>query len=101
MTTKPDPNSPEWFDTTRAAEYLGLKPMTLHNYRHHLAGPDCERLAHRCYYHIDALKAWHGARVKKEETRKAGKAKASAEANARAAKRKAAMEAARDSAAAA
>jgi hypothetical protein len=79
MTTNriPDPADPKWYDNVRAAEYLGLKPMTLHNYRHHDTGPKCTRLRHRCYYHLDDLEAFDNARkakTQKRDERKAAKA---------------------------
>lgn len=93
-----------WFGTVGAAEYLGLKPMTLHNYRHHLTGPECTRRGARCYYSREALDAWNDERLAKLNKRKTNAAardakKAAANERARNTKAKLRAVAAQDAAA--
>ena len=64
-----------WYNTRSAAEYLGLKPMTLYNYAHHNTGPAREeretKAGHRVYYNKGALDSWNEKRAAKHHRRKA------------------------------
>lgn len=67
-------NEALWYSTKRAAEFLGLAPMTLHNYRHHAKGPTCEQDGRRWYYRVDELTAWDNARRTKSNAKATAKA---------------------------
>ena len=51
-----------FFDTRRAADYLGLSPRTLDGYRVSGEGPAFHRFGNRVRYHRPALDAWTARR---------------------------------------
>ena len=51
-----------FFDTRRAAAYLGLSPRTLEGYRVSGAGPAFHRFGNRVRYLRSDLDAWAGMR---------------------------------------
>ena len=57
-----DEHDSGFFDTRRAADYLGLSPRTLDGYRVSGGGPAFHRFGNRVRYRTADLDAWAAAR---------------------------------------
>ncbi len=60
------------FNTTAAAQYLGLSPRTLETKRTRGGGPEFEKLGRRVVYRKSALDKWRGSRQQRSTSDQAG-----------------------------
>ena len=56
----------EYVDTRGAAELCGLRPMTLHNYRHYGRGPKAVTEGRHVFYKATDVADWNAARPRRQ-----------------------------------